>query len=132
MTLSFIDALGLDQNTSHPVNVVTLASFSSFISFPNAKVFEDDVQDLLRSDPTGDPSQAGQRQPDALGCQGKVHVTIALVLSQGRHALLQMGPVTGLGQCGGARQRVATAAEEARAQNPPGRSLLVFRSQSDN
>lgn len=37
-----------------------------------------------------------------------------------------MGPVTGLGQCGGARQRVATPTEEARAQNEPDRSLLSF------
>lgn len=119
MTLGSIDVLGSDQNSSHPATVVQLVSFPSFTSLSNAEVFEDDVQDLLRSYPTGDPSQAGQRQPDALGCQGQVHVTVALVLSQGRRTLLQMGPVTGLGQCGGARQRVATPTEEAGAQNQP-------------
>lgn len=121
-----------DQTRTRHIQPVLSHSFffPSFISLPNTKVFEDDVQDLLRSDPTSDPTQAGQRQPDALGCQGQVHVTIGLVLSQGRHTLLQMGPVTGLGQCGGARQRVATPTEEARAQNRPERSLLVFRSGS--
>lgn len=98
----------------------------SVLSLANAKVFEDYVQDLLRSDPTSDPTQAGQRQPDALGCQGQVHVTVPLVLRQGRHTVLQMGPVSGLGQRGGARQRVATPTEEARAQNEPDRSLLSF------
>lgn len=106
----------------------TMFFFPSFsvLSLANAKVFEDYVQDLLRSDPTSDPTQAGQRQPDALGCQGQVHVTVPLVLRQGRHTVLQMGPVSGLGQRGGARQRVATPTEEARAQNEPDRSLLSF------
>lgn len=80
--------------------------------FSNAEVFEDDIQDLLCSNPSSDPTQAGKSQPDALSCQGQVDVTVPLVLSQGRTALLQMGPVAGLGKGGGTRQRVATPREE--------------------
>lgn len=76
--------------------------------FPNAEVFEDDIQDLLCPDPSSDPAKAGESQPHPLGCQGQVHVAVLLVLSQGPAALLQVGPVAGLGQGGGARQRVAT------------------------
>lgn len=56
--------------------------------FPNAEVFEDNVQDLLCSDPSSDPAEARESQPDALGCQGQVHLTVSLVLSQGGAALL--------------------------------------------
>lgn len=76
--------------------------------FPNAEVFEDNVQDLLRADPSSYPAEARESQPDALGCQGQVDVTVPLVLSQGRAALLQMGPVARLGQTWGTNQRVGT------------------------
>lgn len=76
--------------------------------FPNAEVFEDNVQDLLRSNPSSYPAEARESQPDALGCQGQVDVTVPLVLSQGRAALLEMGPVARLGQTRGADQRVGT------------------------
>lgn len=87
--------------------------------FSNAEVFEDDIQDLLCPDPSSDPAQAGESQPDTLSCQSHVHVAVPLVLSQGRKTLLQMGPVAGLGQGGGTRQRVATPKEEVREQNEP-------------
>lgn len=80
--------------------------------FSNAEVFEYDVEDLLCSDPSSDPTEAGKSQPDALSCQSQVNVTVLLVLSQGRKTLLQMCPVAGLGQGGGTGQRVATTREE--------------------
>lgn len=85
--------------------------------FSNAKVFEDDIQDLLCPNPSSNPAQAGESQPDTLGCQSEVDVAVSLVLSQGCKTLLQVGPVTGLGQGGGTRQRVATPREEVREQN---------------
>lgn len=80
--------------------------------FANAEVFKDDIQDLLCSNPSGDPAQAGKGQPDTLSGQCQVDVTVPLVLSQGCKTQLQMGPVAGLGQGGGTRQRVATPREE--------------------
>lgn len=95
--------------------------------FPNAEVFEDDIQDLLCPDPTSDPAQAGESQPDTLGCQSQVDVAVLLVLCQGCKTLLQVGPVAGLGQGGGTRQRVATPREEVREQNEPEQSgILCF------
>lgn len=80
--------------------------------FANAEVFKDDIQDLLCSNSSGDPAQAGKGQPDTLSGQCQVDVTVPLVLSQGCKTQLQMGPVAGLGQGGGTRQRVATPREE--------------------
>lgn len=94
--------------------------------FSNAEVFEDDIQDLLCSDPSSDPTQAGESQPDTLGCQSQVDVTVPLVLSQGCKTLLQMGPVAGLGQGGGTRQRVATPREEVWEQNEPEQSTVII------
>lgn len=108
-----------DQTRTQPSSLTgccyiqLMFSLPPFFLFSNAKVFEDYVQDLLCSNPASDLTQAGQRQPDTLGCQGQVDVTVPLVLSQGCDTLLQMGPVAGLGQGGGARQRVATPREEA-------------------
>lgn len=92
--------------------------------FSDAEVFEDNVQDLLCSDPSSDPAQAGESLPDALGCQGQVHVTVALVLSQGRAAPLQVGPVAGLGQTGGTSQRVGTTTARLRRKSE---TLLAWK-----
>lgn len=94
----------------HAINV-----FAPTYLFSNAEVFEDDIQDLLCPDPSSDPAQAGESQPDTLGRQSEVSVAVPLILSQGRHAVLQVGPVASLGQGGGARQRVATPREEAKS-----------------
>lgn len=90
--------------------------------FSNAEVFEDNIQDLLYPDPSSDPAQAGESQPDTLGCQSEVGVTVPLILSQSHKTLLQVGPVACLGQGGGTTQRVATPREEVREQNETGQS----------
>lgn len=112
----------LSKAGAHHVHVFNVTHL-----FSNAEVFEYDVQDLLRSDPSSDPTKAGKSQPDALSCQSQVNVTVLLVLSQGRKTLLQMCPVAGLGQGGGTGQRVATTREEVSEQYEPMKvSILGF------
>lgn len=82
----------------------------------NAEVSEDNVQDLLCSDPSGDPAEAREGLPDALGRQGQVDVPVSLVLSQGRAAALEMGPVARLGQTRGTGHGVGTATGSCRTK----------------
>lgn len=85
--------------------------------FSDAEVFEDYVQNLLRSHFSRDPAQAGESQADALRCQSKVDVTVPLVLSQSCRALLQVSPVSGLGQGGSVGLGISTPKEEIKQFN---------------
>lgn len=98
----------LRLRSSSPSRLIT---WTFCFLFSNAEVFEDDVQDLLCPDPAGDPAQAGESQADPLRRQSEVRVSVPLVLTQSRHALLQVGPVASLGEGGGTRQGVTTPTE---------------------
>ncbi len=108
----FTDTLGPNKNAAFLSEQAGITCTSSFRwLFSNAEVFEDDIQDLLWVNPSCDPAQAGESQPDTLGCQSQVNIAVPLVLNQGCSTLLQVGPVAGLGQGGGTRQRVTTPGE---------------------
>lgn len=76
--------------------------------FANTEVFEDDVQDLLGSDSSRDASQAGEGAADPLSGQSQVSVLVAVELSEGGDALLQVSSVPGLCQRGASGERVTT------------------------
>lgn len=102
---------------SSVISVFSCFGRCSSTLFPDTEVFEDDIQDLFWIDPSGDPAQAAERQAHALGRQSQVCVAVSMVLSQGRHAVLQVDPVAGLGQGGGTGQGVAAPTEEVEAQS---------------
>lgn len=104
MSIFFTDTLGPKDNTAFPshdaINTFLTFSHLHIWLFSNTEVFEDDIEDLLCSNAPSDPAEAGESQPETFGCQSKVAISIPVVLSQGSHALLQVGPVAGLGQGG--------------------------------
>lgn len=114
------------SSLSGPILHVFHVFAAAHLLFSNAEVFEDDIQDLLYPDTSSDSAQVGETQTDTLGCQSQVDVAVPLVLSQGRQTLLQVGPVAGLGQGGGTRQRVATPREEVREQNELEQSTVII------
>lgn len=80
--------------------------FSSL--FADTEVFEDNVQDLLWPDSSRDAPQVGEGAADPLSGQSQVSVLVAVELSEGGDALLQVSSVPGLCQRRASGQGVTT------------------------